>query len=96
MIGTSVYPLYKGTWIPKPRACALLTSFFLTSLMKVLSVSETTNPTEHLRGLGLILARILESDLDSSSSEAQLIEKMEISDKLKEIREIIMILFERT
>ena len=64
--------------------------------MKVLSVSETTNPTEHLRGLGLILARILESDLDSSSSEAQLIEKMEISDKLKEIREIIMILFERT
>ena len=64
--------------------------------MKVLSVSETTNPTEHLRGLGLILARILESDLDSSSSEAQLIEKMEMSDKLKEIREIIMILFERT
>ena len=64
--------------------------------MKVLSVSETTNPTEHLRGLGLILARILESDLDSSSSEAQLIEKMKISDKLKEIREIIMILFERT
>ena len=64
--------------------------------MKVLSVSETTNPTENLRGLGLILARILESDLDSSSSEAQLIEKMEISDKLKEIREIIMILFERT
>ena len=64
--------------------------------MKVLSVSETKNPTEHLRGLGLILARILESDLDSSSSEAQLIEKMEISDKLKEIREIIMILFERT
>ena len=64
--------------------------------MKVLSVSETTNPTGNLRGLGLILARILESDLDSSSSEAQLIEKMEISDKLKEIREIIMILFERT
>ena len=64
--------------------------------MKVLSVSETTNPTENLRGLGLILARILESDLDSSSSEAQLMEKMEISDKLKEIREIIMILFERT
>ena len=64
--------------------------------MKVLSVSETTNPTENLRGLALILARILESDLDSSSSEAQLIEKMEISDKLKEIREIIMILFERT
>ena len=64
--------------------------------MKVLSVSETTNPTENLRGLVLILARILESDLDSSSSEAQLIEKMEISDRLKEIREIIMILFERT
>ena len=53
-------------------------------------MSETTNPTEHFRDLGLILARILESDLDSSSSEAELIEKIKSSDKLKETRDSII------
>ena len=57
-------------------------------------MSENANPGDNQSGLAMSLARIIQSDIDFSLPDEELIEKINASDKPTEIKDLIMDLYQ--
>lgn len=57
-------------------------------------MSENANPGDNQSGLAMSLARIIQSDIDFSLPDEELIEKINTSDKPTEIKDLIMDLYQ--
>ena len=57
-------------------------------------MSENANPGDNQSGLAMSLARIIQSDIDFSLPDEELIEKINTSDKPTEIKDLIIDLYQ--
>ena len=57
-------------------------------------MAENTTPGDNQSGLAMSLARIIQSDIDFSLPDEELIEKINTSDKPTEIKDLIMDLYQ--
>ena len=57
-------------------------------------MSENANPGDNQSGLAISLARIIQSDIDFSLPAEELIEKINSSDKPREMKDLIIDLYQ--